>query len=171
MNSPEELEQQALEALSQRFIEALQHKHEGRHDDAEDIFREIIRVEPRLAEPHMELARLLLDTDRTEAAEPHAREALIHLEASGQWTDEIPENVVHALAHALLAEILRRRADEDDVIFGDPATFNELVRESRELFEKASSLDPADEYASYHAFFLGARGHGSKAQLPGPVEG
>ena len=31
----------------------------------------------------------------------------------------------------LMAEILRRRADEDDVIFGDPETFRKLVREAQ----------------------------------------
>ena len=61
------------------------------------------------------------------------------LQAGGQWTDEIPENVMKAVAHGLLAEILRRRADEDDVIFGDPATcFMPLVTESR----RATSRPP-----------------------------
>jgi hypothetical protein len=84
------------------FVRALDAKEQGDIDDAEDLLREIIRREPRLAEPHMELARICLDTDRLADAEPHAREALAHLAAGGPWTDELPDNVVEALAHAAL---------------------------------------------------------------------
>ena len=158
-------EGEALEQLSLAFVAALRAKDAGRVDTAEEGLRGIIATEPRLAEPHMELGRLLLDTDRLTEAEDHAREALAELEQTGPWTDEIPVDVVRALAHALLAEILRRRADEDDVIFGDPGAFKALVEESRGHFAKAAELDPSDEYASYHAFFLGARGHGARVDL------
>lgn len=144
-----------LAVLEQRFLDALRAKDAGEIDRAEDELRDILRLEPRLAEPRMELARILLDTNRLEDAEVHAREALERLLAGGQWTDDLSEEVVQALCHALLAEILRRRADEDDVIFGDPRAFRELVRESREHFEQAAALDPSDEYSSYHAFFMG----------------
>ena len=103
----------------------------------------------------MELGRLLLDTNRVRDAESHAREALQYLEAGGQWTDEIPEHVLLALAHGLLAEVLRRMADEDDIIFGSPERFRELVAESQHHFTEAARLDSSDEYSSYHAFFLG----------------
>jgi tetratricopeptide (TPR) repeat protein len=155
-------EHQALEALGQRFMEAVNAKDRGDIDTAEDIFRTILRVEPRLPEPRLELARLLLDTDRLADAEPHAREAITHLEAGGAWTDELPEHIVKGVAHALLAEILRRIADEDDVIFGDPARFQKLVAESKEHFEKAAALDSDDSYSSYYAFFLGEDGHKPK---------
>ena len=92
------------------------------------------------------------------AAGLSAGELITRMEAGGLWTDEIPENVVQGIAHALLAEILRRRADEDDVIFGDPAQYHALVAESREHFAQANALDPSDEYSSYHAFFLGIPG-------------
>jgi tetratricopeptide (TPR) repeat protein len=154
----EQREGQALDALSQRFLTALAYKDRGELDDAEELLREIIATEPRLPEPHMELARILLDTERLTAAEPHAREAIQWLEQGGQWNEEVPEHVMHGLAHALLAEILRRRADEDEVLFGDPAVFHGLVREAQHHFAKANELDPSDEYASYHAFFLGIPG-------------
>jgi len=148
-----------LEALSRQFLTALAAKDAGDLDTAEEELRAVLRVEPRLAEPRMELARILLDTDRLADAEPHARQALGHLQSGGQWTDELPENVVLGLAHALLAEILRRHADEDDVIFGDPERFGQLVDESKEHFAKAAELDPDDSYSSYYAFFLGEDGH------------
>lgn len=150
-----------LDALGERFMAALRAKEAGDLDAAEDELRAILRTEPRLPEPHLELGRILLDTDRLDEAETHAREALTHLEASGPWTEEVPENVVGGLAWGLLAEVLRRIADEDDVIFGDPARFKALVAESQRAFAKAASLDPSDEYASYHAFFLGVGQDGS----------
>lgn len=150
-----------LDALGERFMAALRAKEAGDVDRAEEELRAILRAEPRLPEPHLELGRLLLDTDRLDEAETHAREALTHLEVAGPWTDEVPENVIHGLAWALLAEVLRRIADEDDVIFGDPARFKALVAESQRAFAKAASFDPADEYASYHAFFLGVGQEGT----------
>lgn len=144
-----------LDELSQRFLTALAHKEAGRLDRAEDELRAILRVEPRLPEPRMELARLLLDADRLDDAEDQAREALSALEAGGAWTEDVPEHTVKSIAHATLAEILRRRADEDDVIFGDPEAFRALVEEARSHFGKAAELDPSDATASYYAFHMG----------------
>lgn len=155
MSEIDDQEQQLLDELGALFLRALAHKDAGRFDDAEDALREVIQREPRLGEPHLELARLLLDVDRVADAEPHAREALAHLENTGVWVDDIPEPIVLGLAHAVLAECLRRRADEEDVIFGDPAAFHALVAEAQRLFARAHELDPSQEYASYHAFFLG----------------
>lgn len=160
----------ALDALGKRFLAALADKDAGRIDRAEDELRAILALEPRIAEPRIELARILLDTDRIEEAEEHAREGLAHLIASGVWIEDIPPNVVLGLAHALLAEVLRRRADDDDVIFGDAAIWKGLIEESKTHFAKAAEHDPADEYASYHAFFLGLKGHGAKADLGDGIE-
>ncbi len=144
-----------LEALGKRYLEAIADRERGELDRAEDTLRSIIQVEPRLAEPHLSLGRILLDTDRLEDAEEHTRIALRILEDGGQWTDDLPENVVLAIAHAQLAEILRRRADADDVIFGDPEAFHALIRSSKEHFQKAADLDPDDSTSSYYAFFMG----------------
>lgn len=155
MSSFEDQEQSVLDDLADRFMAALTAKDRGNVDKAEEILLDILKIEPRLPEPHLELARVLLDTERARDAEPHAREAIAHLRAGGQWIDEVPENVLQALAHATLAEILRRQADEDDVIFGDPAAFKALVDEAKLHFARAAELDPSDAYSSYHAYFLG----------------
>jgi tetratricopeptide (TPR) repeat protein len=152
-------EDQRLNALGSMFMAALKAKDSGKLDKAEETLISILRQEPRLPEPRMELARILLDSDRLVEAEDHVRTALDHLRAGGQWIDEVPEHVLLALAHALLAEILRRRIDQDDVIFGDPDEFKRLVAESRTNFSKAHELDPSDEYASYYAFFMGPEDH------------
>lgn len=166
-NETDDREQEALDALEAKFVAAVTQKDQGKLDLAEDAFRDILKVEPRLPEPRMELARLLLDSDRLDEAEEHAREALGHLEAGGQWIDDLSEETVLGLSHALLAEILRRRAEDDAVIFGDPLVFKRLVTESREHFERAAALDPSDEYSSYHAFFLGTPG--AKPSIGGEV--
>jgi tetratricopeptide (TPR) repeat protein len=158
-----------LTELEPRFLAALSRKAAGDLDAAEEELRAILRLEPRLPEPHLELGRLLLDTDRLDDAEDHVREALRLVEAGGQWTDEIPEAVLEALTHATLAEVLRRRADDDDVIFGDAAVFRSLVDESRRHFARAAELDPQDEYASYHAFFMGLEGKGVKVEVGPPL--
>jgi len=152
----EETEAMTLASLEATFLSALALKDASDFDKAEELLREVLRAEPRLGEPHLELARILLETERIDEAEPHAREALQILTAEGgQWTDDLPENVVQALAHALLAEVLRRRADSDEVLFGDPDVFKALVAEAKEQFERAADLDPRDEYSSYYGFFLG----------------
>lgn len=153
-------EEAELEALADQFMTALSSREAGQLDAAEESLAAILKAEPRLPEPRMELARILLDTDRLADAESHARLALEHLEAGGRWTDVLPPGVVEGMAHALLAEILRRRLEEDDVIFGDPDDFKALLAESKQLFETAHSLDPTDATSSYYAFFLGPEGHG-----------
>lgn len=156
--SLENEEHAQLELLGKRFMAALQAKTKGKLDHAEDELRAILRVEPRLAEPRMELARIMLDSDRLDEAEPMAREALEQLKTGGRWTDQVPENVLLGLAHALLAEVLRRHADEDDVIFGDADRFRAIVDESQSLFAQAAELDDSDDYSSYYAFFMGVEG-------------
>lgn len=157
---PTDAEAEALRALEGQFLEALARKDAGDIDRAEELLNGILQEEPRLPEPRMELARILLDTERIETAEEHARMAVDQLEAGGQWTDMLPENVVKSVAHALLAEILRRRLEDDAVIFGDPAAFKGLLSEAKVHFELARDLDPTDETSSFYAYFLGPEGHG-----------
>ena len=153
-------EEENLKALESRFMAALEMREQGRVDESFDELQAIISIEPRLPEPRMELSRILLDTDRVESAVEHARLALEHLEASGPWINNFPANTILALAHAILAEGLRRRADEDDIIFGDPEQFKGIITESRAHFQRASELDDADAYSSYYAFFMGAKSSG-----------
>jgi tetratricopeptide (TPR) repeat protein len=143
-----------LEGLDTLFLSGVEHFRQGRIDRATEAFRGVLAVEPRLAEPRMELARILLDTGRLHEAEAEAREALGVLEAGGQWLEALEEPVVLGLAHGLLAEILRQIADTDEVIFGEPERFHAITRQAREHFAKAATLDPENQHASYHAFFM-----------------
>ncbi len=155
MTDPSDIDNNHLQALETDFLQAMTLKEAGKVDDAEERLRSILKKEPRLPEPRMELARIMLDTDRLSEAEEHAVIALEDLQKSGPWTKMLEDEVVLSLCHALVAETLRRRADEDDVIFGDPDAFRELVKRSQVHFAQAASLDPSDETSSYYALFYG----------------
>lgn len=147
-------EDEILEGLSERFQRGLQRVRQGDLDGAADLFQGVLRQEPRLAEPRMELARICLDTGQLEEAEEQAREAVRILEAGGQWVDDLHEDVLQSLAHGLLGEILRRRADSDEIVFGDPGRFKALMDEAGAAFRKAATLDPANAHAGYWGFGL-----------------
>ncbi|MSQ03261.1 MAG: hypothetical protein EXR71_15445 [Myxococcales bacterium] len=141
-----------LADLGPRFMAALEARSAGRVDVAIEGLLGILRAEPRLAEPRMELGRIYLDMERLDEAEAEAREAIRILEAGGAWTEELPENVVTALAWALLGEVLKELAASDDVVFGeDPARFAELLVQSRAAFARAHALDPTDSVSGVTA--------------------
>lgn len=143
-----------LADLGVRFFAAMKLRADGRVDDAMDAFHDLLRREPRLAEPRLELGRIYLEMGQLDDAETEAREALRILEAGGQWTDDLPENVVMGLAWSLLGEILKEKAASDEVVFGDPAVFRELLAQSRAAFAKASELDPSDATSFMNALEL-----------------
>lgn len=148
----EQAEQLRMTGLQARFQQALLARQKDDVDGAAELLRSILAAEPRLAEPRMELAHILLNTGQHDEAEEHAREAVRTLEAGGQWTDDLDEDVMLSLAYTTLGEVLRQKADTDDIIFGDPAAFKALQSESRTLFLKASALDPENQHAVYWGF-------------------
>ncbi len=87
-----------------------------------------------------------------EEAEHQTREALVVFLAGGQWVDDISEEQMLSVAHGQLAEVLRRRADCDEVLFGDPGVFKGLVAEYKQHFDEAARLDPDNAHAGYFAF-------------------
>jgi tetratricopeptide (TPR) repeat protein len=143
-----------LEGLGELFVAGLEARQAGNIDRAVELLRLILRKEPRLAEPRLELAHIHLEAGRLEEAELEAREGVRLLEAGGQWVDSLPEPQMKALAYGLLAEVLKRHADTDAVIFGDPERFKAILAESRALYARASALDPQNEHAAHADFFL-----------------
>ncbi|MEC7946346.1 MAG: tetratricopeptide repeat protein [Myxococcota bacterium] len=141
-----------LDGLGQRLIDALEARRKGDIDAASELLRSILSIEPRLAEPRIELASMLLEAEQFDEAEAEAREAARLLDLGGQWTEDVDPGVLRSMAWNLLAEALRRQADQDDVVFGDPDRWQSLMAESREAFAKAASLDPTNEHASHWAF-------------------
>lgn len=144
-----------LQALEARFQEAMEFHQKGKRDMCTRALKEILQAEPRLAEPRLALANLHLEEGRLDEAEEEAREALRILEQGGQWTLEVPENVLLAYACTVLAETLRLQLSEDDLIFGDAETYRALAAETRALYRRATELNPNDEDASYYRVFMG----------------
>ncbi len=144
-----------LASLGPRFLGALRLRETGQVDAALDAFAGLLKLEPRLAEPRLEIARIYLEMGRLDDAEAEAREAIRILEAGGQWTEDIPENVLAALAWALLGEILKEKAASDEVVFGDPGVFTAFLEQSRFAFARAAELDPSDTSSQINALELG----------------
>ncbi len=140
-----------LSGLDEQFMEAVGRMEKQDIDGAAELFRRILQTEPRLAEPRIELARILIETQQAVEAEAEIREAIRLLENGGQWLDAIPENQVQSIAYGLLAETLRIRAEADEVVFGDPDAWRNIVDESHAAFRKARELDPENSHAEYWA--------------------
>ena len=145
-----------LEGLGEQFLKALEVRNAGRVDEAVESLLSILRIEPRLAEPRLELGRIYLETGRLEEAEAEAREAIRILDAGGAWTEDVPEELLQAMGWALLGETLKEQASSDDVVFGDdPTRFSELLAQSRVAFARAAELDPSDLASLANAEELG----------------
>jgi tetratricopeptide (TPR) repeat protein len=140
-----------LEGLGEQFLSGIQCLQKGDVDSAAEKFQRILHVEPRLAEPRIELARILLQTDQPKEAEAELREAIRILEAKGLWLDTLPEEQVKSIAFSLLGESLRCLAESDAVVFGDPEAWRSIVDEAHASFKKARDLDPKNSHADYWA--------------------
>jgi tetratricopeptide (TPR) repeat protein len=145
-----------LEALQAQFMVGLECTQAGHLDRAAELFRNILKKEPRLAEPRMELARLLLDTGQVDEASEQLAEAISVFEKGGQWIDGIPENTVLSAAYALLGESFQRQANVDEVVFGQPEKWKRLMEKAKAAFARAKTLDPENTEASIRAADLGA---------------
>lgn len=155
-----------LAALGPRFLRGLALRDKGRVDEALAVFNQILTVEPRLPEPRLERGRIRLEMGQLDDAETDVREAMRVLEAGGQWSEDVPENVVQALAWSLLGEILKEKAATDDVVFGDEETFRALLAQSRMAFARAAELDPTDNNSQINALELSEEAE-EKAELTG----
>jgi tetratricopeptide (TPR) repeat protein len=140
-----------LEGLDAQFMDGLKRMASKDIDGAAECFRRVLQREPRLAEPRIELARILMLTGQVREAEAEAREAIKILEAGGQWIDILEEHQVSSVAYGLLAEILRVLAESDEVVFGDPEAWRNIVDEAHAAFRRARTLDPENAHADYWA--------------------
>ena len=140
-----------LEGLDQQFMDGLKRLESGDVDSAAEVFRRILYAEPRLAEPRIELARILMETRQLKEAEAEIREAIRILENGGQWIEVLSEAQVQSVAYGILAEVLRVLAEGDELVFGDPETWRNVVDEAHAAFRKARELDPENAHADYWA--------------------
>jgi tetratricopeptide (TPR) repeat protein len=140
-----------LAGLDNQFMDGIARLEKRDIDGAAELFRRILQTEPRLAEPRIEMARILIETQQIDEAEAEIREAIRILENGGQWLEILSEKQVQSVAYGLLAETLRIRAEADEVVFGEPDTWRAIVDESHAAFRKARELDPDNSHAEYWA--------------------
>ncbi len=138
-----------LEGLQMRFLQAMEARHAGDVDSAAELMRSILKIEPRLAEPRLELASILLGAAQLHEAEEQSREAIAILETHGQWVEDVSEEALLSLAYGTLGEALRRQADTDEVVFGDPQVWEAMIQEAKSAFTRAVALDGDNVHASY----------------------
>lgn len=149
MNEFDSTEAKLLLELQNKFQKAIQAKHNNDIDLSNRLFKEIINIEPRIAEARFELAHNYLETKQLEEAQSHSEEATRILEDGGQWLEDISENSLLAMAYSLQGEIYREQANSDEVVFRNPDEFHRLLALSKSFFVKAAATDPNNEFAQY----------------------
>ena len=65
--------------LEPLFTKALEARQSGDNNRAIELFQNILRIEPRLPEPHLELAHIYLGLNQFETAKIHSEQAIEYL--------------------------------------------------------------------------------------------
>ena len=69
-------EEKILKQLEFKFLEAMKADQNNNIDKAEILYKAILKVEPRLVEPNLELANIAMRRHQYEEAEVYAEEAI-----------------------------------------------------------------------------------------------
>jgi len=146
-----------METLQELWLAAVAARQEEDDDKAREHLEEIVRKEPRLAEPHLELGHMAIDAGDLGDAEAHVRLAVEQLERGNQWVDDLPADQLLGFAHNLLGEILFARADLLSTS-DDRAAFDDLWNQAADEFARAHQLDPENPDAKRNAFSVRRRG-------------
>jgi tetratricopeptide (TPR) repeat protein len=144
-------ESETLDTLAMAFEKALDLRREGQEKRAELALHGILQIEPRLAEPRLELAHFALARGEADEAEEQARLAIETLRAGGQWTLDLPANRLLAYALNLLGEALSQRLETANELLDDRDAFLAAWNEAAALFDEAMSLDPTNDDAAENA--------------------
>ena len=143
--------------LEDLWNQAMEARQEGDDSKARKCLRKLLKQEPRLAEPHLELGHMEIQRDDLDEAEVHVRMAVEILERGGQWIDDVKPSKLLSFAVNLLGEILFRRAER--ISAGDDRQrFDDLWNEAAGCFTRATGLDPENGEAKRNAFDVRRRG-------------
>ena len=146
-----------LVPLGTRLETAFTLRGDGKNDEAEEILRDVLRTDPRLAEPRLELAHIAAARQDWEEAIEQARAAVAILRGGGQWTADLQPAQMLSFGINLLAEVIYRELQDGDLIFRDPAAFAARWNEAAALFEEAVRTDPRNEDARHWAIHVRPR--------------
>jgi tetratricopeptide (TPR) repeat protein len=136
-----------LRPLEKLFNTAMEFRQNSNVEKSEQILLRILKQEPRLAEPNIELAHIYLISEKFDEALEHIQDAIQFLENGGQWL-EIEEDQLLSMAYTLQGEIYRSIADQDKVVFGSQEIWKDYINKSKEAFKKAKELDPKNDDAT-----------------------
>lgn len=142
-----EADRAVIEALEPKMRAALAHRQAGREPEAERLLREIVRADPRLPEPRLELSYLAALREDWLEAEAQGRMAVRLLRSGGQWVADLQPSALLSFALNLLGETLVRPLEEGDLFLVDRPAFVRVWNEAAALFDEAATLDPASEDA------------------------
>ena len=146
-------EERILKQLEFKFLEAIKAHQEENLDKAEQLNKAILKIEPRLVEPNVELSSIALRRDQLEEAMSYAEEAIRLCGLHGHWMDNFTDNELLSMAYCSLGESLRRQAEKDEVIFQEPQKFEILINKAKEAYQKAAEFDPENEFAKFWGGF------------------
>jgi len=135
--------------LGVKLQKAMELRAAGDLVKAHKLLREILLVDPRLAEPRLELAHIAAGREDWDEAEEQARAAVELLQNGGQWTAGIPPLKLQSFAVNLLGEVIYRSLEGGDLVFRDKAKFDLRWNEAAALFAAALQLDSENEDARY----------------------
>lgn len=146
-----EFDQEQLTALEPKMRLAMTAREQGNDSEARKLFEEILKEEPRLAEPRLELAHMAAVTEDWEEAQGHARLAVEILKRGGQWTQDVAAEVLLGFALNLLGELVVRPLEEGDLFLTDRPRFDTSWNEASTLFGLALAADPSNVDARRNA--------------------
>ena len=137
--------------LEKFWIDAVEARQQGDHEEARKLYKAILDTEPRLAEPRLELGHMEIEAGDIDEGIEHVRLAIAALEGGGQWIDGIEPATLLSFALNLLGEALFRQA-EGLAHKDDQERFRELWNEAADVFARAVRLDPENVDAKRNAF-------------------
>ncbi len=137
-------ESEAIEPMQALFMAAMEHRQQGHTKKSEICLLEIVKKEPRLPEPHLELAHIYFSIEQLDDARSHIEQAVEYLENGGQWLD-VPEKELLSMAYLIQGSIYRSLADQDEVVFGEQPVYIEYINRAKNAFNKANLLDPSNQ--------------------------
>ena len=146
----DQFEEPDLSEVEWIFNDAVKLMRDGDTAGAKDQFKQVLRADPRLPEPYLELAIISREEQDLDLAIDETRMGLELLEKGGQWVDTLPNHVVLAHARNLLAELLVEAAQQGDIPI-QPDVFEPMWNEAVALFESAQETDPDNETARANA--------------------
>jgi tetratricopeptide (TPR) repeat protein len=146
-----QVDRDQLAALEPKMRMAMTAREQGKEGEARELFEAVLKEDPRLAEPRLELAHMAALTEDWDEAQTQARLAVEILKRGGQWTQDVEPAVLLGFAINLLGELVVRPLEEGDLFLTDRPRFDAGWNEASQLFAQALKADPENVDARRNA--------------------